>query len=116
MLEWPSERPLGDLLRPPPMFMDTGLLAHWGLKLDAPDERGLARRKLGGFEVVTDSPGRLSGRCSVAGDGLVAHCTIGKGRATVIADADLLDVADLGRGASHNLDALLEELARLERA
>jgi hypothetical protein len=116
LLEWPSERPLGDLLRPPPMFMDTGLLAHWGLKLDAPDERGLARRKLGGFEVVTDSPGRLSGRCSVAGDGLVAHCTIGKGRATVIADADLLDVADLGRGASHNLDALLEELARLERA
>ena len=31
MLEWPSKRPLGDPLRPPPMFMDTGLLAHWGL-------------------------------------------------------------------------------------
>ena len=40
MLEWPSKRPLGDPLRPPPMFMDTGLLAHWGLRLDAPDERG----------------------------------------------------------------------------
>src|SRR5688572_11453991 len=24
MLEWPSERPLGDPLRPPPMFADTG--------------------------------------------------------------------------------------------
>ena len=39
MLEWPSTRPLGDPFRPPPMFADTGLLAHWGLKLDAPDER-----------------------------------------------------------------------------
>ena len=44
MLEWPSERPLGDPLRPPPMFADTGLLAHWGLRLDAPDERGPAAR------------------------------------------------------------------------
>ena len=37
MLEWPSKRALGDPLRPPPMFQDTGLLAHWGLRLDAPD-------------------------------------------------------------------------------
>ena len=29
MLEWPSNRPLGDPLRPAGMFMDTGLLAHW---------------------------------------------------------------------------------------
>ena len=46
MLEWPSQRPLGDPLRPPPMFADTGLLAHWGLRLDAPDERGPATRTL----------------------------------------------------------------------
>jgi hypothetical protein len=44
LLEWPSQRPLGDSLRPPPMFMDTGLLLHWGLRLDAPDERGPSRR------------------------------------------------------------------------
>ena len=30
MLEWPSERPLGDPLRPPPMFMDTGLARALG--------------------------------------------------------------------------------------
>src|SRR5437763_89663 len=41
MLEWPSTRRLGDPLRPPPMFMDTGLLAHWAPRLDAPAERGL---------------------------------------------------------------------------
>jgi hypothetical protein len=115
-LEWPSGRPLGDLLRPAPMFMDTGLLAHWGLRLDAPDERGTKTERLGGFDVVTDSPGRLSGRCRISGDGLIAHCAIGKGRATIVADADLLDADRLGRGASHNLDALLEELAMLEQA
>src|SRR5438874_12939069 len=48
MLEWPSSHALGDPLRPPPMFMDTGLLAHWGLRLDAPEEPGLRTGKLGG--------------------------------------------------------------------
>ena len=113
-LEWPSKRPLGDLLRPSPMFMDTGLLAHWGLRLDAPDKRGVEQRKLGGFSVLTDSPGRLSGRCPVSADGLVAHCAIGKGKATVVADADLLDAPRLGAKANHNLDAILAELAALE--
>ena len=115
-LEWPSNRPLGDLLRPPPMFMDTGLLAHWGLRLDAPETHDVQVRKLGGFDIVTDSPGQLSGRCPVSADRLVARCRIGKGAATVVADADLLDSARLGEKAQHNLDAILEELAALERS
>ena len=113
MLDWPSQRPLGDPLRPPPMFMDTGLLQHWGLRLDAPAEAGLERRKLAGFEVLTSSPGSLDGDCAVSPDRLVAHCRLGKGEATIIADADLLDVARLGPGAGRNLDALLAELATL---
>lgn len=114
LLEWPSERPLGDPLRPPPMFMDTGLLAHWGLRLDAPDARGVRSAKLAGYGIVTQSPGQLFGACEISEDRLVAHCRIGKGEVTVVADADLLDVAQLP-GAKHNLDALLAELARLER-
>ena len=114
-LEWPSSRPLGDLLRPAPMFMDTGLLGHWGLRLDAPDERGPATRKLGGFTVLTVSPGALAGRCDISTDRLVAHCAVGKGTATVVADADLLDTSELGSKAAHNLDGLLAELATLER-
>jgi hypothetical protein len=114
MLEWPSKRPLGDPLRPAPMFTDTGLLAHWGLRLDAPDERGPARRKLGGYNAVTVSPGRLVGRCEISRDRLVAGCRVGRGRATIVADADLLDVDRLGPGASSNLDGLLAELAQLE--
>jgi hypothetical protein len=112
LLEWPSSRPLGDPLRPPPMFMDTGLLAHWGLRLDAPDVRGPREEMLGGHQILTDSPGRLIGGCAIGGGGLVAHCRIGKGRATIIADADFLDAERLGR--STNLDALLAELAALE--
>jgi hypothetical protein len=114
MLEWPSSRPLGDRLRPPPMFMDTELLTHWGLRLEAPERRGAQKRKLGGFEVLTDSPGTLTGKCDVSSDRLVAHCRIGHGRATVVADADLLDVERLGADAPHNLDALLAELASIE--
>ena len=115
MLEWPSSRPLGDPLRPPPMFVDTGLLAHWGLRLDAPDQRGLQIRKLGGYDVLTASPGSLYGRCMISPDRLVARCRIGKGSATVVADADLLDGDHLDGRAGHNLDGLLVELARLER-
>ena len=113
MLEWPSKRPLGDALRPSPMFMDTGLLQHWGLRLDAPDGRGPQARKLGGYDVLTVSPGSLSGNCPISADRLVAHCSIGKGRATIVADADLLDAAERDSNAAHNLDALVEELAAL---
>ena len=115
MLEWPSSRPLGDLLRPPPMFMDTGLLAHWGLRLDAPEERGAAFRKLGGYRIVSVSPGSLYGACGISPDRLLANCSIGKGRAIIVADADFIGTDRLGGGASHNLDGLLAELASLEQ-
>ena len=114
-LEWPSERPLGDSLRPPSAFADTGLLRHWGLRLDAPDERGPKLGKLGGYEVLTNSPGVLAGGCRISRDGLVAHCRIGKGEATVVADADFLNVKDLDGPTDKNLEAVLAELAALER-
>ena len=114
LLEWPSKRPLGDKLGPLPVFMDTGLLAHWGLRLAGPDRRGPAERKLGGVEVLTASPGRLSGSCAISADGLVAHCRIGRGEATVVADADLLNSPALGSGGARNLDGLQNELATLE--
>jgi hypothetical protein len=115
MLEWPSNRPRGDPLRPSPMFADTGLLGHWGLTLETPAQRGPQDRQIGGFRVATVSPGELSGRCSIRADKLIADCRVGKGRAIVIGDADWLNVEQIG-GAEENLDALLAELARLERA
>ena len=118
-LEWPSERPLGDVLRPPLAFPDTGLLGHWGLRLDAPDSRGPKSFAMGEREIGTNSPGVLvatSGDCSVGPERLIARCRIGKGEAVVVADADFIDTARIGAGAgSANLDLLLTELARLEQ-
>ena len=114
-LEWPSKRPLGDKLRPPPGFADTGLLAHWGLRLDPSDEPGRQERSVAGREVETVSPGLLEGGCAISKDRLVARCRMGRGRATVIADADFLNVEQLGNPAKDNLNALLSELAELER-
>lgn len=113
-LEWPSKRPLGNPLRPPLAFPDTGLLGHWGLRLDAPDVLGPKTVRVGNTDIRTISPGVLvatSTNCSVE-SGFVARCTIGKGEATVIADADFIDAAELG---SANLGLLLQELDRLER-
>jgi len=91
-LDWPSERPLGDLLRPPPMFADTGLLGHWGLALS---ESGLTS----------------NGICAIADQGLIARCRIGRGKATVIADADFLNV---DRPDADGLALLIAELDQLE--
>jgi hypothetical protein len=114
LLEWPSSRPLGDRLRPPVMFADTGLLGHWGLRLDAPDQPGLKASSLGNHPIVTASPGSLHGGCDISGDGIVARCRIGRGRATVVADADLLDAGNLGDDGAHNLEAVLQELDALK--
>ena len=113
LLEWPSKRPLGDLTRPPPLFPDTGLLGHWGLRLDTPERPGDAERQLAGRNIMTASPGTLHGTCNIGPDQFVAECRIGVGRAVVIADADLLNIDQLGPRAAGNLDALLAALARL---
>lgn len=118
-LEWPSERPLGDLSRPPAAFADTGLLGHWGLRLDAPDEPGPATFTLDGRTAHALSPGSLAATgpgCRVRAGGFVARCRIGRGEAIVIADADFIDVERRREPArSGNLDFLLAELARLEQ-
>lgn len=115
-LDWPSELPLGDVRRPPPSFPDTGLLGHWGLQLEDPQDGGPQERVIDGRTIQLSSPGTLTGRCETAGEGLVARCAIGKGRATIIADADLLQPNDDSpKQVEANLAFLLAELERLER-
>lgn len=118
-LEWPSERPLGDKLRPPLAFADTGLLGHWGLRLDAPLTLGPASRRVDGRKVRTISAGTLAATgpgCGLAGEGLIARCRLGRGAAVVIADSDFLNVeAIAGAGRDSSLGLLLAELARLEQ-
>ena len=120
LLEWPSELPLGDLRRAPVAFADTGLLQHWGLRLDAPDERGPRQLDLDGRQVLVASPGSLAhigGGCAVGSHGLAARCAIGKGRVAVIADADFVNLGPGGLDGptQANLPALLSQLGALTR-
>ncbi|WP_309610532.1 DUF4350 domain-containing protein [Sphingomonas sp.] len=115
-LEWPSERPLGDRLRPPPGFADTGLLAHWGVALSPPIRRGLVVQTADGRQVAYFSPGQLSStRCALDGGATIARCSIVRGRVTIVADADLLNLDESGAEGMANLDFVMAELAALER-
>ncbi len=94
LLEWASKGPLGDRLRPPVSFADTGLLAHWGLRLDAPDQQGVSYDQMNGA-VAFISPGTLvkvGGDCAIEEGGWKALCQLGKGHVAIIADADFLNV------------------------
>lgn len=94
-LSWPSNLPMGDRRRPPPIGLLDPLLAHWGLVLDdAAPEQGIVRARLEGMAVALARPGRWSSSrpsCNITDDRLVAECRVGKGRALLVADADLLD-------------------------
>jgi hypothetical protein len=116
MLRFEGSRSLGDRFRPPLRYPDTGLLKHWGLLLDeATDSRleevetDLGRRiKLttGGLGSFT----RAGGNCTLSPTRTVARCRIGKGYATLVADADFA----LSRRQEDRdvVVALLRELAR----
>lgn len=96
MLLWPSELPLGDIRRPPAIGLLGPLLQHWGLQLEPPAEPKPVVEEIetGGEErrMALLAPGRFksSGACTVRAQGLIAHCAVGKGRAILIADADML--------------------------
>ena len=94
-LVWPSRWPQGDRRRAPPVTLLDPLLTHWRLTLSAP-ANPVARSvyMLGGSRLETQGAGRFAARtrlCRVHADGLIADCRIGRGRALLVADADLLD-------------------------
>ena len=101
-LLWPSALPLADPRRPLVSGLLSPLLGHWGLELvaDADNsatvvtlrlgEHAFATRGIGALEPI--SPDSVPGaRCEMAEGGILARCAIGKGRATIVADADFLD-------------------------
>ncbi|WP_114228443.1 MULTISPECIES: DUF4350 domain-containing protein [Sphingomonas] len=110
-LTWPSALRLGDRQRPPTSFADTGLLAHWGLRSEAPLPGATAtlRFVVAGQTLASDSPGRLTrsaGSCQLAVDERSADCRLGQGRALVVADADFLRLAGGPEGVVAMLGAL----------
>lgn len=113
-LAWPSARPLGDPLRPPMMFADTGLLRHWGLRLDTPEQGGAETVRAGDHYLETVSPGSLHGRCPREAEGLLAVCKVGRGHARIVADADFLQPELTKAADSAGAQFLLRQLLALE--
>lgn len=116
MLTWPSGLPPGDIRRPPPVGLLSPLLSHWRLGLEAPVEAGEVAARWNGLRVGLDSPGRLrSGGpdCVVEAGGWTARCRIGRGRARIVADADLLRDSLWTRRGSENRAAVGEWLDSL---
>jgi ABC-type uncharacterized transport system len=118
-LSWPSVLPLGDSRRPPLVTLLDPLFLHWGVTLDAGrSDPGVTRLvKLAGVDVAVQSAGQWSNtrQTCVASDlQLLLDCRIGRGRVTLIADADLLDLNLSDELGAANDTAILKLLARLE--
>ena len=96
-LTWPSRWPPGDVRRPPASGLLGPLLGHWGVRLEAPAGAALQVELLphpsGPRRLILDAPGRLVAQgssCRIAGRDFIFRCRIGRGGATIVADADLL--------------------------
>jgi len=127
-LIWPSELPLTDPRRPLASGLLSPLLGHWGLELvaDTESRAELENLRIGENSFTTGGVGRLkpitsdqnsAGQCNISEAGLLARCSIGQGRASIVADADFLNAAlwpeDASRspqksGAARFMDKLVQ--------
>lgn len=108
-LAWESDYSLGDKRRPLFTSLLSPLFMHWGVELVLPMDGGKTAevRKISDYQVRMPTPGawqllhtKGDANCNIMPDYLVADCTIGKGRALLVADADILDASQWqGTGA-----------------
>lgn len=100
-LDWPSDLPLGDLRRPLFTSLLNPLFRHWGVELALPvdDSKGQDFDvSAGEYGLSLKSPGiwlvpekaKATAQCRIRKDEYIAVCKVGKGRALLVADADLL--------------------------
>lgn len=95
LLRWPSVLPLGDRRRAPAVSLLTTLLTHWDARLLPPESLEEERRFLAQGQLLTIAAAsgfEIRGpSCRTEEEGLIATCALGRGRATLIADADVID-------------------------
>lgn len=121
-LVWPSELPLGDPRRAPPIGLLDPLLGHWGLTLASPavTDSGPERRiAVGRSTMAVAWAGRWqtnSRDCTLESEGVIADCRIGKGHALLVADADLLDERLWEASGTDNEAAILALIGRVAAA
>lgn len=100
-LEWPSRLGLGDPRGPVRSALISPLLAHWGLALINPEIQAVTLPKSGATlhhagQFVPNLGKTGDAGCTLIEAGHVARCRPGKGRAILVADADLLNPAQQG--------------------
>ncbi len=99
-LAWESTYPLGDRRRPLFTSLLSPLFNHWGLQLELnmdAEERDVVHN-IAGMKIRSQTIGIWSrfkeqtktAICTLSDENVHADCRIGKGRATLLADADLL--------------------------
>ena len=116
MLTAHSRFPVGDRRRPQDVALLSPILRHWGLELTLDDDEhpGVQVRDVGGMVVPVAVAGRFrllaGGKCVLSGEGVLATCPIGEGRAVIWADAAVLDANLDGEAAGRAvaLDFLLD--------
>jgi hypothetical protein len=101
LLTGESRFALGDNRRPQDVALLSPILAHWGLQLRFDEDQPAGERlaEVGDVVLPIDAAGRFSYRpaeepdtsCVPRSGGLIAECTIGRGRALIVADAALFD-------------------------
>jgi hypothetical protein len=123
MLTGESRFALGDRRRPQDVILLSPILRHWGLELefdiDLPE--GFAELMAAGVRIPVNRPGRFvdvsaESPCALAADNVLARCSVGAGRALVLADAALLDLHHAHPAAAGALDWLVERGFRGEIA
>jgi hypothetical protein len=105
---------IGDRRRPQDVILLSPILRRWGLELEVLEDQqsGPSLREIAGQAVPINLPGRFAppvqGGCTLEAAGLLADCTIGKGHATILADAALLDLHHPAPEAAPALEMLVE--------
>jgi hypothetical protein len=113
LLTWESRFALGDRRRPQDAVLLSPILARWGLELRFDEDQAEGEHDLGGLPVnlpgvLAARPGGFESRCVIEHSGLVADCAIGKGHATIVADAALLEPGEAEADHAQAFEVLLE--------
>lgn len=110
-----SRFPIGDRRRPQDVVLLSPLLTHWGLTLSFDEDQPEGEREVvvAGERLPVEQAGTFAVAgtegCALSGQAVLARCTIGKGRATILADANVLTEVEIEDPAARQraLDALL---------
>lgn len=112
LLTGESRFAIGDRRRPQDVILLSPILGHWGLRLEFDeDQPGDVAVTTGDPPIPVNLPGRFvaTGGCVTESDGVLARCSIGRGKVLALADAAVLDLHGPSTAAPAALDWLLEQ-------